>query len=309
VADKLGLLDGILPAYYESILITVGIYIILALGLNLITGVTGQLNLGHAAYMCIGAYTSAIMSMHYGMPFIVAILAGGLLAAAFGVVIGYPTLRLTGDYLAICTLGFGEILKSVLYNVPAVGGAMGLAGIPPKTTLTIVFLVMIIVIISMVRVESSRFGRALVAIREDEIAAECNGINATKYKLQMFSLGCFIAGIGGALWAHKIMVLQPRDFGFLKSIEILNMVVLGGLGSIPGTILGATVLTSIPEILRFSSEYRMLLYGALLVAMMIFRPHGLMGGVSFNSIAKRGMRWLKPGNKPDDKPGQKGMGG
>jgi len=305
----LGFIDGIIPPYYESILITVGIYIIMALGLNLITGVTGQLNLGHAAYMCIGAYTSAMISLKLGLPFFVAILAGGALAAVFGFVIGYPTLRLTGDYLAICTLGFGEILKSVLLNIPAVGGAMGIAGIPPKTTLTITLIIMIIVIISMVRVENSRFGRALVAIREDEIAAECNGVNATKYKLQMFSFGCFIAGIGGALWAHKIMVLQPRDFGFLKSIEILNMVVLGGLGSIPGTILGATVLTSIPEILRFSSEYRMVLYGALLVIMMVFRPHGLMGGVSFNTLAKRSFGWLKPRSKSDDKPEQKEMGG
>lgn len=305
----MGFLDGIIPAYYESILITVGIYIVLALGLNLITGVTGQLNLGHAAYMCIGAYSSAIVSMKLGLPFIVAILAGGSAAAFFGVIIGYPTLRLTGDYLAICTLGFGEIVKSVLFNMPVVGGAMGLAGIPPKTTLTITLFVMILVIIAMVRVESSRFGRALVAIREDEIAAECNGVNATKYKLQMFSLGCFIAGLGGALWAHKIMVLQPRDFGFLKSIEILNMVVLGGLGSIPGTILGATVLTSIPEILRFSSEYRMLLYGALLVTMMIFRPHGLMGGVSFNMLVKRSFSLFRPGDKPDDKTKHKKMGG
>lgn len=305
----MGFLDGLLPAYYESILITVGIYIILALGLNLITGVTGQLNLGHAAYMCIGAYSSAMISMKLGLPFVVAMLAGGLTAAFFGVIIGYPTLRLTGDYLAICTLGFGEILKSVLFNMPVVGGAMGLAGIPPKTTLTITFLVMLLVIIAMVRVESSRFGRALVAIREDEIAAECNGVNATKYKLQMFTLGCFIAGVGGALWAHKIMVLQPRDFGFLKSIEILNMVVLGGLGSIPGTILGATVLTSIPEILRFSSEYRMLLYGALLVTMMVFRPHGLMGGVSFNMLVKRSLGLFRPGDKPDDQDRRKGMGG
>lgn len=305
----MALLDGIIPPYYESILITVCIYIILALGLNLITGVTGQLNLGHAAYMSIGAYTSAMISLKLGLPFIIALLAGGTAAAFFGVIIGYPTLRLTGDYLAICTLGFGEILKSVLFNMPVVGGAMGLAGIPAKTSLTITFFIMILVIIAMARAESSRFGRALVAIREDEIAAECNGINATKYKVQMFAVGCFIAGVGGALWAHKIMVLQPRDFGFMKSIEILNMVVLGGLGSIPGTILGATVLASIPEILRFSSEYRMLLYGALLVIMMVFRPHGLMGGVSFNTLAKRSFGWLKPGDKPDDKPGQKGMGG
>lgn len=302
-------LDGFIPPYYESILITVGIYIVLALGLNLITGVTGQLSLGHAAYMCIGAYTSAIFSVNLGLPFIVALLAGGIVAAAFGFVVGYPTLRLTGDYLAICTLGFGEIIKSVLYNVPAVGGAMGLAGIPAKTTLLNTTLVVILVVIMMIRVEKSRFGRALVAIREDEIAAECSGINASKYKVQMFMVGTFTAGLGGALWAHKIMVLQPRDFGFLKSIEILNMVVLGGLGSIPGTILGATVLTAIPEILRFSSEYRMLLYGALLVLMMIFRPHGLLGGVDINKFFKRTFNRLMPGEKPEKKNDHTGMEG
>ncbi|WP_034629281.1 branched-chain amino acid ABC transporter permease [Desulfotruncus alcoholivorax] len=299
-------LDGLLPAYYESIIITVGIYIILALGLNLITGVTGQLSLGHAAYMCIGAYTSAIVSMKLGLPFIVALLCAGIVAAIFGIFIGFPVLRLTGDYLAICTLGFGEILKSILFNMPYVGGAMGMAGIPPKTTLLNTIIIALIVIIVMVRMERSRFGRSLVAIREDEIAAECMGINAFRYKLQMFAIGTFTAGLGGALWAHKIMVLQPRDFGFMKSIEILNMVVLGGLGSIPGTILGATLLTAIPEILRFSSEYRMVIYGALLVIMMIFRPHGLMGNTDFNKLAKRTFRVFNTNNNKDKKSGMEG---
>ncbi|SFG45186.1 branched-chain amino acid transport system permease protein [Desulfotomaculum arcticum] len=302
-------LDGLLPAYYESIIITVGIYIILALGLNLITGVTGQLSLGHAAYLCIGAYTSAIVTMKFGLPFIVALLCAGVVSALFGVLIGFPVLRLTGDYLAICTLGFGEILKSVLFNMPYVGGAMGMAGIPPKTTLLNTVIIALLVIIVMIRMERSRFGRSLVAIREDEIASECMGIDAFKYKLQMFAIGTFTAGLGGALWAHKIMVLQPRDFGFMKSIEILNMVVLGGLGSIPGTILGATLLTAIPEILRFSSEYRMIIYGALLVIMMIFRPHGLMGNMNFNTLVKRTFKRFNAGADKEQKNKKSGMEG
>ncbi|KJS81422.1 MAG: branched-chain amino acid ABC transporter permease [Peptococcaceae bacterium BICA1-8] len=290
------LLNGLLPPYIESIAITVGIYIIMALGLNLITGVTGQLSLGHAAYMSIGAYASAIVSLQLGMPFIFALLAGGIAAGIFGLIIGYPTLRLTGDYLAIATLGFGEIVKSLLFNMPIVGGAMGLAGIPYKSTLTVTFILVVIVIWMMLRVERSRFGRALLAIREDDIAAECYGINTSLYKVKMFVLGTFIAGIGGALWAHKIMVLQPRDFGFMKSIEILNMVVLGGLGSIPGTVLGAIVLTSIPEVLRFSSDYRMLLYGALLVIMMRFRPNGLLGGVDVTKLVKKSIKSITGSN-------------
>ncbi|KJS19163.1 MAG: branched-chain amino acid ABC transporter permease [Clostridiaceae bacterium BRH_c20a] len=293
------LLNGLLPPYIESIAITVGIYIIMALGLNLITGVTGQLSLGHAAYMSIGAYASAVVSLQLGMPFIFALLAGGIAAGFFGLIIGYPTLRLTGDYLAIATLGFGEIVKSLLFNMPIVGGAMGLAGIPFKSTLTVTLIVVIIVIWMMVRVERSRFGRALLAIREDDIAAECYGINTSLYKVKMFVLGTFIAGIGGALWAHKIMVLQPRDFGFMKSIEILNMVVLGGLGSIPGTVLGAIVLTSIPEVLRFSSDYRMLLYGALLVIMMRFRPNGLLGGVDVTKLVKKSIKSITGSNFAD----------
>lgn len=300
-------LAGWIPPYIESIIITVGIYIVLALGLNLITGVTGQLSLGHAAYMSLGAYASAMMSMKMGSPFIVSLLVGGAFAALFGLLIGYPTLRLTGDYLAISTLGFGEIVKSVLFNTKSVGGAMGLSGIPPKTTLTVTFTVVVLVVWMMVRVEKSRFGRALLAIREDDIAAECYGVNLSVYKVKMFVLGTFIAGIGGALWAHKIMVIQPRDFGFMKSIEILNMVVLGGLGSIPGAILGATVLTTVPEMLRFSSEYRMLLYGALLVTMMIFRPNGLMGGMNVTALVKRNVSWLikrKPSNSGERVPGR-----
>ncbi|MFZ7103169.1 MAG: branched-chain amino acid ABC transporter permease [Peptococcaceae bacterium] len=300
-------LNGLLPPYIESIAITVGVYIVLALGLNLITGVTGQLSLGHAAYMSIGAYSSAMVSMNLGLPFIFALLIGGCVAGLFGLIIGYPTLRLTGDYLAIATLGFGEIVKSLLFNMPIVGGAMGLAGIPPKTTFTVTLFIVILAIFLMYRAENSRFGRSLLAIREDEIAAECYGINATAYKIKMFVLGTFLAGVGGALWAHKIMVIQPSDFGFMKSIEILNMVVLGGLGSIPGTVLGATVLTSVPELLRFSAEYRMLLYGALLVAMMIFRPNGLLGGINITKLLKRNFKSLtKAKNNKDEKKTAKG---
>ncbi|MDS1030919.1 branched-chain amino acid ABC transporter permease [Bacillota bacterium LX-D] len=277
-------MDFIFNDYNLRILISVGIYIIMALGLNLITGVTGQLSLGHAAFMSIGAYTSALISMKLGLPFGVALLAGALMASFFGVLVGFPTLRLTGDYLAIATLGFAEIVRVLLVNMQFTGGALGLSPIPNKTNLYIVYLLVFVVIFAMYRIENSRVGRAFLAIREDEIAAEAMGIQTTKYKILAFAMGAFCAGLGGALYAHYITYINPIDFGFMKSIEILNMVVLGGMGSIPGTIIGASLLTLAPETLRFVDEYRMLFYGAMLIALMIFRPNGLLGGVNFRNL-------------------------
>lgn len=276
--------------YNLRIFINVGIYIIIALGLNLITGVTGQLSMGHAAFMSLGAYSSALVSMKLGAPFPVALLMGGLTAALFGVLLGFPTLRLTGDYLAVATIGFAEIVRVVLINMEITGGALGLSPIPIKTNLWNVYLLVILVILAMYRMENSRFGRALQAIREDEIAAEAMGINIAWYKIMAFAIGTFCAGLGGALYAHFITYINPIDFGFMKSVEILNMVVLGGMGSIPGTVLGAIILTVAPETLRFVNDYRMLFYGALLVIMMIFRPNGLLGGVNFTRLVLKTFR-------------------
>lgn len=273
--------------YYIQVATMMGIFLIAALGLHLITGVTGQFSFGHAAFLSIGAYCSALMSIHLHTPFLLNMLAGGLMAALWGVILGFPSLRLTGDYLGITTLGFGEIVRVVFINMKITGGAGGLAGIPRETNILLVYIVVALSIWGIYRIQNSRFGRALVAIREDEIAAESMGINPLLYKIKGFALGTFFAGISGALFAHLMQYLNPADFGFSRSFEILNYVVLGGLGSIPGTILGTAVLSLAPEFLRFVKEYRMLIYGGLMVLMMIFRPYGLLGGIDFVKLYKR----------------------
>lgn len=283
-------LTGSIDPYFLQILVNIGIAIILALGLNVITGLTGQLSLGHAAFMSVGAFASALLTIKTGLPFSVNLLLAGSLTALVGVLIGYPILRLTGDYLAICTLGFAEIVKVVFLNLEITNKALGLTVPAAKTSLpmpVVVWIWAIIAIIAVTFVQNSRFGRALKAIREDEIAAESVGINLTLYKLNSFALGTFLAGIGGGLYAHFLSYINPSDFSFLKSVDILSMVVLGGLGSVPGAVIGATVLAAAPEFLRFMSQYRMLVYGALLVFLMVFRPNGLLGGVNFVDLVLR----------------------
>lgn len=276
--------------YYLDILVLIGINIILALGLNLITGVTGQLSMGHAGFMSIGAYTSAILALKFGMPFWVCILGAGLIAALMGLVIGVPTLRLEGDYLAIVTIGFAEIVRVVLLNLEIAGKGLSLSGIPANTTFSLVWSIAIVAIILNMLLLKSRSGRALYSVREDEIAASASGVNITYYKVMAFIIGSFMAGIGGSLYAHYISIISPQDFDFMKSVEILNMVVLGGMGSVPGTILGSIILTIAPEALRVVDDYRMLFYGGLLVLLMIFRPNGLLGDVRWYDIRKR---WFK----------------
>jgi len=292
MADFLqSLVNGIDP-YTMQILVNIGVAIPLALGLNVITGLTGQLSLGHAAFMSIGAFTGAIITNHLGLPFEVTLLASGLFTALVGVLIGFPILRLTGDYLAICTLGFAEIVKVVFLNLDITNKALGLQVQPAKLLIPMPFYVWgtaILCIVFVTFLQSSRFGRALKAIREDEIAAEAMGINLARYKVQSFAIGTFLAGIGGALYAHFLNYINPSDFGFLKSVDILSMVVLGGLGSIPGTVFGAAILTAAPEFLRFMSQYRMLVYGALLVCLMVFRPNGLLGGVNFTGLLMKAL--------------------
>lgn len=279
-----------IDAYYLRIFVLIGINIILALGLNLITGVTGQLSMGHAGFMSIGAYTAAILTMQYQAPFWAALLAGAILAAFFGFLIGIPTLRLEGDYLAMVTIGFAEIIRVFFLNFEPGGKAVGLYGMPPYTTFVLVWAIVIIVILLNAKLLDSRTGRALYAIRENEIAAEASGIDTTRMKVLAFTVGSFLGGLAGGLYAHYMSYIAPQDFGFMKSIEILNMVVLGGMGSIPGTILGAVILTIAPEMLRIVADYRLLFYGGLLVILMIFRPNGLLGDVRIYDIRKR---WFK----------------
>ena len=293
------LVGGLIPAYFLNIMLFVGINMIMGLGLNLITGVTGQLSLGHAAFMSIGAYASAIATVNYHLPFLFGILVGGTIAALVAVIIGFPILRLTGDYLAITTLGFAEIVRVVFTNLKITNGAIGFLGIRNATTFPIVLLIVVVTILAMFALEKSRVGRAMLAIREDEIASASVGINTALYKIQAFAVGSFCAGVGGALFAHTTTFIQPTDFGFLKSVDLLCIVVLGGLGSIPGTVIGAIVLTAFPEVLRSLSNYRMIVYGLLLIVIMIFRPHGLMGGVSFRQAVRRALLlpWRKQGGQ------------
>jgi branched-chain amino acid transport system permease protein len=216
--------------------------------------------------------------------------------ACVAALIGLPILRLTGDYLAICTLGFAEIVKVVFLNLDITNKALGLTVPSPKTTLPMPIIVWIVVLLALLLtsfIHNSRFGRALKAVRGDEIAAEAMGINVTRYKVQSFAVGAFLAGVGGGLYAHFISYINPSDFAFLKSVDILSMIVLGGLGSIAGSFIGATVLSAAPEFLRFMATYRMLVYGGLLVFMMIFRPNGLMGGINFTDLVLRSL-----GRKP-----------
>ena len=256
------------------------------------TGILGQLVLGHAGFMLVGAYASALFTKNVGMAlpisFPISLVLAGLLAALFGVIIGIPALRLRGDYLAIITLGFGEIIR-VLANAdflkPITNGAMGLGDIPtlynrrtsPAGLFVYAFIIMVLVIVINFSFGRSRHGRAVIAIREDEIAAESAGVNTTYYKLFAFVLAAFIAGVAGGLYANQIQVIDPAKFDFNRSVEILIMVVLGGMGSITGSIISATVLTVLPEMLRGFDEYRMLLYSIILIAVMLFKPSGLLG--------------------------------
>lgn len=275
-------------AYYLQLIILVGINTIMATSLNLIIGYTGQLSIGHAAFMSLGAYSSALATLHLGFPFAASLIFGALVATLFGVILGLPTLKLKGDYLAIATLGFGEIVRIVCLNLELTGGAVGLRGIPKNTTFLWLVLTVLFTVFILNRIIKSRMGRALIAIREDETAAETMGINSTYYKTLCFGVGAFFAGLGGGLFSHYFRYIHPNSFGFLRSIEHLCMVVLGGLGNMGGAFIGAAALTVVPELLRPIADLRLLIYGAILVIMMRVRPQGILGqkeaagGVSFS---------------------------
>jgi len=277
--------------YYRDIMTLTGMYVVLALGLNIVVGQTGLLNLGYVAFYAIGAYTYAILSTTFGLPFWSGLVAGGSVAALFAVLLGMPTLRLRGDYFAIVTLGLGEITRIILNNWDSMtGGPNGIskigrpviAGYELHTTLDFYYLIIVIVIITifaMHRLIASRIGRAWVAIREDEVAAEAMGVNTYRMKLLAFVLGSAWAGVVGVFFAAKMAFVSPESFTFFESVMILCMVVLGGMGSIPGIILGALLLITIPEVFREFQDFRMLAFGMALVLMMVFRPQGLLGAM------------------------------
>ncbi len=277
--------------YYLRVIVNVGISIILAVSLNLVNGYTGQFSLGHAGFMCIGAYTSAVITMfatpaivgrilppgdaNASLAFVCAILVGGVAAALSGLIVGIPSLRLKGDYLAIVTLGFGEIIRIIFLNISQVGGARGLPGIPTYTNLFWAYAFAFITIYVVLAMVHSTYGRGFLAVHDDEIAAEAMGINTTKYKIMAFTVSAFFAGIAGALYAHFKTFISPNGFDFMRSIEIVVMVILGGMGNTLGVIAAAILLTLLPEVLRPVQDYRMVLYSFLLIVLMLTRPQGL----------------------------------
>ena len=267
---------GIIDSYIFLNIVSIGINIILAVSLNLITGFTGQLSLGHAAFMSIGAYASGILTAKLGLPFIVGILGAAFAAALAGVLIGVPTLRLKGDYLAIATLGFGEIIRIVGLNWKYIGGAMGLNDIPRYTNWTWLFGIIVLTVVVISNFLSSYNGRAVISIKEDEIASTSMGVNTNYYKVLVFTIGALFAGIAGALYANYFYFIRPDSFGFMKSVDILVIVVLGGLGSIRGSILSAIALSLVSLSLQGIPELRMVIYAVILFIMMVYKPQRIL---------------------------------
>jgi branched-chain amino acid transport system permease protein len=267
---------GILNQFYSNTLIFIGINIILAVSLHLVIGITGQFSIGHAGFLAVGAYISAIFTMKLQLPFPIAIVVGGIIAALAGLIVGIPSLRLKGDYLAIATLGFAEIIRIVFLNIDYVGGAAGMQ-VSHLTNWTYTFICLFITIVVIMNFTNSRHGRACISVRENEIAADAMGINTVYYKVIAFALGSFFAGIAGGLYAHNFYIIQPTNFGFLKSFDILIYVVLGGLGSLSGAVISAILLTLVSTFLQDYPETRMIIYSLVLVIVMLYRPQGLMG--------------------------------
>ncbi|HSP13948.1 MAG TPA: branched-chain amino acid ABC transporter permease [Thermoanaerobaculia bacterium] len=306
ISDLLEYSEGYYPAirYYHRILVMMGINITLAVSLNIINGHAGQFSLGHAGFMAVGAYFAAFLTVYYFGPYVdrfpdestqhwilqngllvVAVLLGGAAAAVAGYVVGLPSLRLRGDYLAIVTLGFGEIIRVLILNIDKIGGARGFTGIPSWSNFFWVFFLVGMTMLISNRLVHSSVGRAFLAIREDPIAAEAMGVNTTRYKVKAFIVGSFLAGAAGALFAHYTPAyLNPTMFTFIRSFEVVAMVVLGGLGSITGSVIAAIILTFLPEGLRVVKNYipggrdpRMVIYSLMLIILMLTRPQGLFG--------------------------------
>lgn len=300
--------DGIF-SYKQSIYITVMIYIIFSLSLNIVVGVMGELNLGHAAFISIGAYTGSSISkilisnnINTNLILIITCIIGGIIAGLFSIIVSYVSTRLRGDYLAIITLAFGEIIKYVIQNISFLGGAAGLKNIPSILNFTNVYIISILCIVIMIMILISRFGRFMLTIRENEIAAENIGVNVSKIKIIAFYISAFFAGVGGVIYAHYLGVIKPDQFNFVFSIEILVIVVFGGLGSITGAISSAVFITLVNESLRRFSEYRILIYALILILLMIYSPNGLLGTreFTFNNMFKSFKKFRKVSFKKKD---------
>ena len=270
---------GVVDAYMQVTIATICINIVLAVSLNLITGFTGQFSLGHAGFMAIGAYATALVTMRFDsiVGFIGGLLLGGIIAALVGFLIGLPTLRLRGDYIAIATLGMAEIIRILLQNFEFTNGAAGLSPVPQYMDWTWFFVLTVGSVMLIRNFVRSRQGRDAIAVREDEIAAESIGVNTTRSKVLAFTIGAFFGGVAGGMYASYFYVIKPEQFGFLKSIDILVIVVLGGLGSLSGSVIAAFLLAIISTLLQPFPGVRMILYALLLIVIMIFRPQGLLG--------------------------------
>jgi branched-chain amino acid transport system permease protein len=308
--------------YQSRLVVFIAINIILATSLNLINGFTGQFSIGHAGFMAVGAYSSAYFTVTYGkaieaslgflgetvsssLVLIIAILIGALIAAVMGLIVGIPSLRLKGDYLAIVTLGFAEIIRIVILNIDAVGGATGYQ-VPGYANFLWIGIFAVITVVVIHNIVKSDTGRALISIREDELAAEAMGVNTTRFKVTSFVIGSAFAGVAGALFAHYNRFLSTNDFQFIKSFEIIIMIVIGGMGSMTGAILGAVIVTILPEILRELpdiqlgstvvkfADLRLVIFALILILTMILRPQGILGTAEIGGFFKRFRRADKP---------------
>lgn len=295
-------LRGLIGAYHYQILVLIGVNIILAVSLNLINGFTGQFSIGHAGFYAVGAYTSAALVRYAGPPvrvlvsslpavaqdavlLLMGLLGAALVAGLAGLAVGIPSLRLRGDYLAIVTLGFGEIIRVLILNIDAIGGARGFSGIPQLSNFFWVYLFVLITIATVHNLVDSSYGRAFVSIRDDEIAAEAMGVDTTRFKVLSFVISSMFAGIAGGLFGHFTMYLHPNSFTFVASFYVIIMIVIGGLGSIEGAVLGAVVFTVVLEMFRGFGAFRLINFSVLLVLIMIYRPEGLLG--SWTLIKRR----------------------
>ncbi len=285
--------------YYITIAINCLMFSILSLSLNLITGFMGITSLGHAAFFGVGAYTAAILSTRFGFGFIATAIIGMIFAAVFGILLGLPTLRIKGRYLAIVTLGFCEIMRIIELNwMSLTRGPQGISGIPkisffgfqcakPIQKYYVVLVLLVITVLIIMAIMNSRMGRAISAIRDDEIAADAMGINVFKYKIMVFSISSALAGLAGAFYAHYMGFIDPNAFNFDQSILMLSMTIMGGMASIPGSIFGASILSILPEVLRAVNDYRQIVYGLLLAVMVVWKPSGILGGFNLKHIKQR----------------------
>lgn len=293
--------------YALSIATVAGINIICVSGLTLLTGFTGMFSMGHAGFMAIGGYSAAVLNMYLHVPFLLAVFLGGVIAALSSLIVGIPTIRnrLTGDCFAIAMLGFGEAIRLLTSNIyPVINGAMGLVGIPKKTTFTVVLVFVVVCLFLLRNYTKSQYGKNLVAVQQQEVAAEMMGIDTSREKLWSLALSAFLTGMGGALFGFYMTCLYPSNFTSTKSTDLTAAVVFGGTNSITGPVIAAALLIIFPEVLRVFSQWRFVIYGFLFVVLMLFKPEGLLG---YKEISIKGIvRWCK--NLPKRIGGKKDVG-